>query len=296
MESRKVAITGGSGGIGRYVSDLLKDKVEVTVIDISPPKQPDVAFLNANILDFDTLQTALSGHTDLIHLAAIPNPRVATADVTFNTNVQGTWNVLQAAENVGVRRAIVAGSDSAVGLHFNPPDWPPQYLPVDENHPLRPTEFYSLSKLVTEVICNSFVNRGNLEIVVIRPSKVVVPHEWPELQARGTDLQNFHLWAYVEPEDLAQAFQLALAMEEVNYDLFFISAADTLCSRPTLEMMEMLHGKLPEIRKPEIYEQNPYASVFDIDHARKLLGYDPKSDWRKLFNQVPVSDRIVSMT
>ena len=59
-------------------------------------------------------------------------------------------------------------------------------------------------------------------------------------------------------------------------------------------MIEMLHRKLPEIRKPEIYEQNPYASVFDIDHARKILGYDPKSDWRQLFKQVPVSDRIAN--
>ena len=294
MKSRKVAITGGSGGIGRYVSDYLEDKVEVTVIDISPPKQSYVGYLNTNILDFNAVQTALDGHTDLIHLAAIPNPRVATAETTFNTNVQGTWNVLQAAEDVGISRAIVASSDSAVGLHFNPKDWPPQYLPVDEKHPLEPTEFYSLSKLVTEVICKSFVNRGKLEIVVLRPSKVVLPHEWPELRSRGADLHNHHIWAYVEPEDLAQAFYLALAIDEITYDLFFISAADTLCSRPTLEMIEMLHHKLPEIRKPEIYEQNPYASVFDIDHARTILGYDPKSDWRQLFKQVPVSDRIAN--
>ena len=274
------------------MSDYLKDKAEVTVIDIRPPEQSGLRFVQANVLNPDALGTALSGHDALIHLAAIPNPRLAAADVTFNTNVQGTWNALQAAERAGVRRAVVASSDAAAGLHYNPLDWPPKYLPVDEEHPLRPTEFYSLSKQVTEVIGRSFAARGKLQVIALRPSKVVLPHEWPELAARGADLRNYHLWAYVEPEDVAQAFHLALAVKDVSFDVFFISAVDTLCSRPTLEIVEELHGRLPEIRKPDIYERNPYASVFDISRAREVLGYEPKSDWRRLFAQVPVEDRL----
>jgi len=292
MKFEKVAITGGSGGLGRYVVDHLRDKADVTVIDIKPPEQQDVRFIEANILDFKALEAALVGQEAMVHLAAIPNPRTAPADITFNTNVQGTWNALQTAENAGVRRVTVASSDATTGLFYNPEDWPPKYLPVDEAHPLRPTEFYSLSKQVTEVICRSYASRGKLQVVAIRPSKIVLPHEWPELQARGADVHNFHLWAYVEPEDVAQGFYRALTLKDVCYDVFFISAADTLCSRPTLEMMQERLGRLPEIRKPEVFERNPYASIFDTSRARRVLGFEPKSDWRRLFAQVPVEDRI----
>ena len=103
------------------------------------------------------LRRAFEGKDAVVHLAAIPNPRTAPADVTFQTNVQGAWSVLQAAENAGVKRVVVASSDSVFGLSYNPPDWPPQFLPVDETHPVRPTEFYSLSKHVTETIAQSFM-------------------------------------------------------------------------------------------------------------------------------------------
>ena len=89
MDLGKIAITGGSGGIGRHVVDYLKGKAEVTVVDIRPPEQPQVRFIEANILEFGALEAALAGQDQLIHLAAVPNPRIAAADVTFNTNVQG---------------------------------------------------------------------------------------------------------------------------------------------------------------------------------------------------------------
>ena len=125
MKFEKIAITGGSGKLGRYVVDLFRDKADVTVIDIMPPEQPGVRFVEADILDFHALEAAFADHEAVIHLAAIPNPRTAPADITFNTNVQGTWNTLQAAEIAGVRRVAVASSDSAVSLHYNPEDWPP---------------------------------------------------------------------------------------------------------------------------------------------------------------------------
>ncbi len=78
-----------------------------------------------------------------------------------------------------MRRVVVASSDSVVGFHYNPPDWKPQYLPIDERHPLCPTEFYSLSKQVTETICRSYAQRGRLEVVVIRPTHIVFPARVP---------------------------------------------------------------------------------------------------------------------
>ncbi len=277
----KVACTGGSGRLGRYVVEELRGLCEVTVVDLAPPAAP-VAFADVDITDYDALKRAFAGHDAVVHLAAIPNPRTAPAHVTFQTNVQGTFAVLQAAVDAGVRRAIVASSDSVVGFHYNPPDWQPAYLPIDEAHPLSPTEFYSLSKRVGETVAQSFARAGRLEVVVIRPTHVVFPPEYPEIEARGRDLSNYHVWTYVAPEDVATGFRLALALPEVRLDTFFISAADGLNTRPTLEMLRERYGRLPEIRRPELYERLPTASILDISHAREVLGFAPRSDWREM--------------
>lgn len=292
MHLGKVAVTGGSGRLGRFVVDELAGRAEVTVVDIRLPVQKDVAFVDSSVLDFEGLKRAFAGHDAVIHLAAIPNPRTAPADITFNTNVQGTWNVLQAAEDAGVARVAVASSDAATGLHYNPPDWDPQYLPVDESHPLRPIEFYSLSKEVTEVMCRCYAVRGKMSVIVIRPTHIVFELEWPELEARGADPQNYHFWAYVEPEDVAQAFRRSLELgKNVRHDTFFIAAADSLAARPTQEMMRARIGRDLPVKNAAVFDKDPYASIFDISHAREILGYEPKSDWRKLYAKVPEAKR-----
>ena len=289
MASRfeKLVCTGGNGRLGRHVVALLRDACRLTVLDTAPA-ETNLAFVQADVTDASALCRAFAGQDALIHLAAIPNPRTAPAEVTFRINVQGTFAVLQAAEEAGVRRVVVASSDSVVGFHYNPPDWQPQYLPIDERHPLRPTEFYSLSKQVTETICRSYAERGRLEVVVIRPTHIVFPPEHPELEARGRDLMNYHLWTYVAPEDVARAFQLALALPAVRFETFLISAADGLNIRPTLELMRERYGFLPEIRRPEIYERLPTASVLDGSRAREVLGFEPTKDWRQMLASAPL--------
>lgn len=283
MRFEKIVCTGGSGRLGRYVSKDLSERCALTVLDLKAPQNPAVKHVNASITDFAALKRAFAGQNAIVHLAAIPNPRTAPADETFHTNVQGTWRVLQAAEEAGVRRVVVASSDAALGLHYNPPDWGPQYLPIDEDHPLRPIEFYSLSKEVTESICRSYANRGKLEVLAIRPTHIVFPPEYPELEARGADVRNYHIWTYVSPEDVAQGFRLALEARDARYRAFFISAADGLNTRPTLDMLRERYGKLPEVRNPGYFETNPLASALDITRAREVLGFEPTSDWRRMF-------------
>lgn len=282
MRFEKVVCTGGSGRLGRYVTDDLRGRCALTVLDVKPPQAADVAHVEASILDYAALKRAFAGQDAVVHLAAIPNPRTAPADVTFHTNVQGTWNVLQAAEDAGVRRVVVASSDAALGLHYNPPGYGPQYLPIDEDHPLRPVEFYSLSKEVTEAMCRSYANRGKLEVLAIRPTHIVFPPEYPELVARGADVQNYHLWTYVAPEDVAQGFRRALDVAKAPYQAFFISAANGLNTRPTLDMLRERYGSLPLLRNPDYFRRHPLAALLDIARARDVLGFEPTIDWRTM--------------
>jgi nucleoside-diphosphate-sugar epimerase len=278
-----VVCTGGAGRLGKFVVERLARRRTVTILDVAPSAAPPVREIRCDITDYAGLKAAFTGQEAVVHLAAIPNPRSAPPSVTFNTNVQGAWTVLQAAEDAGVKRVVVASSDSVFGLSYNPPDWPPQYLPVDETHPVRPTEFYSLSKQVTETISQSFAHRRKLEVLVIRPVHIVFPPEYPELTTRGSDIENYHFWAYVSPEDVAQSFELALDHTYAGYDMFVISAKDGLNSRPTLEVAKERWGdRLPRVRRPQYYEANPCASILDITKAQDVLGYRPTSDWRKM--------------
>ena len=282
----KVAITGGSGRLGQHVTARLEGVCDRLVVDLVAPAA-EVAFSAVDVTDYPALLAAFAGCDAVIHLAAIPDPRSAPADLTFRTNVQGTFAVLQAAEDAGIRRVVLASSDSVVGFHYDPPDWRPLYLPIDEAHPLRPTEFYSLSKRVGETIAESFAARGRLEVVVIRPTHIVFPPEYPELEARGADLHNYHVWTYVAPEDVALAFRLALALPTVRFETFFISAADGLNRLPTLALCRERYGRLPKIRRPEVYRRLPTASILDGSRAREILGFVPTSNWRRMRPPAP---------
>ncbi len=282
MHFSKIAITGGSGRLGETVVNELSAVADVHVLDLEPPKQ-DVPFTKCSVLEFDRLVEIFKEVDAVVHLAAIPNPRTAPADITFNVNVQGTFNVLEAAEQAGVKRVLVASSDAATGLHYNPPNWRPQYLPIDEDHPLRPTEFYSLSKEVTEVMARSYGHRGKIEVIAIRPTFIVMPQVIHELKARGEDPQNYHLWSYVAPEDVAQGIRLSLEYDKpIQFEAFQFAANESLCPLPTLEMMAKRYDTVPPVNDAAYFEGNPMGGVFSIRKAKEMLGYEPKITWQDM--------------
>jgi len=81
---------------------------------------------------------------------------------------------------------------------------------------------------------------------------------------------------------VARLFRLALEHVGAPYELFYGSAADSFEPQPTLSYLQRTWGTLPEIRKPWVYEQNPYAAVIDCSRAREVLGWEPTSDWDRM--------------
>lgn len=281
MQFHNVLVTGSAGLLGRHVVRELVGRCEVAGFDAKRAPE-DIPQTVGDVTDAAAVRAACTGRDAVVHIAAIPNIWSGPSDRIMTVNVTGTWNVLQAAEDAGVRRVVVASSDAALGLHYNPPGYAPQYLPIDEDHPLRPVEFYSLSKEVTEAMGRSYANRGKLEVLAIRPTHIVFPLEYPELVARGADVQNYHLWTYVAPEDVAQGFRLALDVAKAPWQAFFVSAADGLNTRPTLDMLRERYGTLATIRNPDYFRANPLASLLDIRRARDVLGFEPTINWRTM--------------
>jgi UDP-glucose 4-epimerase len=276
-EQQTILVTGGSGHLGSAIMRALGGGARPVAFDLKPP-QGDVNFIAGSVLSLADLEGAMKGVDALVHVAAIPNPRDRPAEIVFDTNVRGTWNAFHAAQRAGVKKAVLISSECATGLCYQKAEFPPDYLPIDEAYPLRPAEVYGLSKQAAEAVAASFARTG-MDVTVLRPLFILFPHHYDEIAGRA-DLWHRDLWGWVEPDDVAAAVRLALA-KVTGFEIFFIGAPNTLAPEPTLDLVARRFGKAIEIRRPELYREDPHAALFDIAKAQTLLGYAPSADWRR---------------
>ncbi len=295
MRYERVLVTGGSGLLGRFVVDELAARCDVAVLDLEPPRQA-VPYHPVDVLDLDALHGALRGRDAVVHLAGIDAGNPFPDKTYFETNVQGTWNVLHAAQAAGVERVVVASSIAAYGLG---PDRMPDYLPVDEAHPRRPEGTYGLSKLVIEHVCEGFARRGRLALVCLRASLIVRPEKEAAILAQlalpepDRDPAPGHpvaadgtapygalpaSRAYVRSADAARCFRLALEHDAESFEAYNVSAHDSIGREETLARMRRVYGRLPQLRGHR-FQSDPYAGVFDTARARARLGWRAEGDW-----------------
>ncbi len=295
MHYEKLLITGGSGLLGRFVVDEMSERCDVTVLDIKSPVQ-DVAYRETDILDLEAVSAAVAGQDAVIHLAGIDDGNDFPDADYFKTNVQGTWNLLHAAEAAGVRKIIVASSTAVYGVGR---DSMPDYLPIDEEHVQRPTATYSLTKQIIEVQALSYVARGKLAIVCLRPTLIVRPEreaailaqlalDDPDSDAPKDDDKYGGeapygalsvLRSYVRSEDAARCFRLALDYDDRPFDVFNVGARDGIGREETLPRLEGVYGRLPDLRRAARFRSDPRAGVLDSSRARERLGWEPTGDW-----------------
>jgi len=140
MQFQNVLVTGAGGLMGGYVIDELKGRCTLSGLDVLPDKS-NIAHVTDTITNAEAVTRAMQGMDAVVHIAAIPNIWSGTGDEIIHTNVTGTWNVLKAAEEAGVKRVIVTSSDSVIGYTVLAGTMiPPDYLPIDAAHPRRPTD------------------------------------------------------------------------------------------------------------------------------------------------------------
>lgn len=279
-----VAVTGGAGRLGRYVVDELHRDRRVTVIDRQPPAAvpAKVDYRQVDLMDEVALRDALAGHDAVVHLAGIDLDRPADPVAFLDVNAVGTWRLLDAARDCGIGRVVLCSSVTASGLPEIRPDHPPRWLPVDESHPDNPCHPYGLGKLLAERIADAFTARGGMAVICLRPMMVTFPENIPRLRRWRDDPAHRWIFAHVGPEDCARAFRCALDAENVRKGVFYISASDSCAAEPTLDLMERLHGRRPQLRDPALYREHPWAAIFAVDAARRQLGFVPRQTWRSL--------------
>ncbi|AYD03928.1 NAD-dependent epimerase/dehydratase family protein [Neorhizobium sp. NCHU2750] len=298
----KVLVTGAGGLLGRYVVDkLLSEGIEVRAFD-RIEGAADVEWMVGDITDPKAVDAAVSGVDAVLHIAAIANIWNGTGEQIMHTNVMGTWLVFDAAQRHRVARVVFCSSDSVAGytvregkmLH-------PRYAPLDNEHPRLATDPYALSKVIGEDIARSFAYAG-MQAIALRTVFVAYPEMEKEILARARDPENYKgpavggpssagggpLYHHIDPRDVASAFYLALNLKMKNgdYDAFYLASEETLSPEPTLDRLQRLHGGAVEVRDRGHYEKQPFAPLYDLQHARDVLGFRAEHSKRHLLDQI----------
>jgi CDP-glucose 4,6-dehydratase len=297
-QQRRVLVTGATGLLGSWlVARLINEGARVTalVLDNDPQSElfrsgnsQKISVVSGNLANFDDVKRAVlrDDVESIFHLGAQTIVGTALKDPrgTFESNVQGTWNVLEAArESQGrVKSILVASSDKAYGSAPS--------LPYDEDMPLRGEGPYDVSKSATDLISRSYGLTYGLPVVIARCGNIygggdlnwsrIVPgtirsllnNEKPIIRSDGKFIRD-----YVYVEDAVDAYlHMAQAIEAKNIsgDAFNFSRDEPMTVLELYrKISEVVVGSYiePEIQnaaKAEIHSQH-----LDSSKARRELGW-----------------------
>lgn len=290
----RILFTGGSGKAGRHaVPYLLEQGHRVTNADLVPLDHPDVNNLRVELTDagqvfnalsayagFDELEpaTGVPRYDAVVHFAAIPCILVRPDNETFQINTMSTYNVIDAAIKLGIRKVIIASSETTYGICFAEGDKKPDYVPVDEDHPTVPHDSYAMSKVVNEATARSFQARTGIDIYALRINNVIEPHEYaqnfPAFMADPA-LRRRNIFAYIDARDLGQMVDCCLRTDGLGYQVFNVSNDDMSVGITTDEVIARFYPGVPVTR-----QMGENETFYANDKAKRMVGFQPRHSWR----------------
>ena len=248
---KKILITGSSGLIGSVIIKNLGNKYEFSGLDIKPNKDyPELKTLIINSNNLDSILPAFKNIDTVIHLAA--NVSEATEwDLVLNNNIILTRNIYEASKTNNIKKVIFASSNHAVG-NFEK-DFPYKkivkgkyneidinnIIKIDSSVPVRPDSDYGISKAFGEAVARYYFEHHGIESACLRIG-TVRPDNSPK-----TDVRHFATLLY--HEDLAQLIDKCIEKEKLDFQIFYGVS-------------------------------NNKWRFWDLDHARKTIGYEPKQN------------------
>ncbi len=252
---------------------------EVLGLDLRRPPgdRSNVDFRPADVTDQgDVLEFILDADPDtVIHFGGLRSDR-GSDNAIFHTNVQGTYNVLEAAGRTDAN-VIWASSEAAYGRFL--PDNPVEYLPIDESHPVRPKRPYGTSKLLGEEAGKAASRRYGISVVSLRATYIRYPGEyWTGiLESDDEDRlgESGNLWSYVDIRDVLAFIEAAIETDLDGHEAFNVSAVDNRAGAPTRSIVKAMYGDLPD--RCDISGEE---SIYSIEKARNLLDWTPAHRWR----------------
>lgn len=294
----RILFTGGSGKAGRHVVPYLLAKGHRVVnADLVPLDCDGVDNLTVDITDSGQMFNALTSYANfdelepgtgvpkfdaVVHFAAVPRILLKPDNETYRVNTIGTYNVLEAAVKLGIKKVIFASSETTYGVCFADGERKPAYLPVDEEHPVIPEDSYAMSKVVNEVTARSFQRRSGFDIYGIRINNVIEPHEYaanfPDY-FKDPDLRRRNIFAYIDARDLGQMVDLMLRTDGLGFEIFNASNDNHSVNLSTKELIGRYYQGV-EIKRDMGEEETVYSNA----KAKDMLGFAPVHNWRDVLD------------
>jgi len=280
MPTKRIIVTGGSGKAGHWiVKHLVESGYEVINIDTRRPAVEQCRTITADLTQLGQVMTAFSPHgtgsrtpyDGVIHMAAIPRAFGQPNDEIYRINTLSTYNVLEACGLLGIKKAVIASSESSYGICFAHEFFEPHYLPIDEAHPQLPEDTYGLSKVVNEVTAAMFHRRDGTQILSFRIGNIVCPEDYAGLKTRlaNPEARLRILWSYIDSRDLAIACRLAIERDGLGCEPVIVAADDTSSNVPTADLIQRFLPGVKTFKQPLTGRQ----SLISKARLKAVLGW-----------------------
>jgi len=296
----RVLVTGVSGRIGSRVAPALIEKGYSVRGYIMPndPMAPSlerlgIELVKGDLREYEKLVKAMDGVTRVVHLGYVMGMGtwgVKSRKEYFDVNVEGTFNVLEAAsKQAGTLERFVFASTDATYPVAPPPD-APRYSPVDENHPQKPTSLYGVTKLMGEKMCLEYQEEFGIPVSIVRFGIVIAKEEvgkgtWGDILGQLTInrkgktpvayfLNDGRPWKFhtVDVRDVVQGVILALEKDAAVGEAFHILGPAACTS---IEAVKYL-SKAMNVSYVTQKREPGYHYEIDISKAKCQLGYRPR--------------------
>jgi nucleoside-diphosphate-sugar epimerase len=280
----RIVVTGGSGQLGQMVvSELCKHGHQVLSLDRKPHPAGFRSSWTVDLLNPASLFEACAGADGIVHLAAHIAPNLTTDCATFNDNVSMTYNLLRAASQCGVKRTVLASSIAAYGYLYGLRGETPDYLPVDEDHPCRPTDPYGLSKIAGERLADAFAQDGGMSIASLRLPGVNYDPEFRRIKDLMKDpgFRRPGFWTYIDVRDAAVVCRLAVEASFSGHRIFNAAAPSSNMKEDTKELIDRYMPQLKEIRTTATENW----SGIDSSRAERELGFRAEHVWERYLTE-----------
>jgi nucleoside-diphosphate-sugar epimerase len=281
----KVVVTGSAGKVGKAtIAALMEAGHEVRGVDVLPPvferPEPDEPeYMQAQLTDAGDAFAVVQGMDAVVHAAALPEPTRNPPHVVFHNNLMALFNMIEASVRFGVSRFVNISSETVPGFFFPEREFLPDYVPVDEEHPIKPQDPYALAKHFGEQLMDAAIRRSDIRCITIRPSWV--QHEGnyernlgPQVRDASELSPNF--WSYIDAYDLADAITLAVESDLDGHEVFYIASPDNVGNRNFEEIVKEYYGDQVEIKEPL---PRVDTSGISTQKAQEMLGYSPRRTW-----------------
>ncbi|WP_101295871.1 NAD-dependent epimerase/dehydratase family protein [Halegenticoccus soli] len=290
-----ILVTGGLGRLGRWTVDhFVEAGWNVTCVDVDHPgfgqtPRPGITFRAVDLTDAGETRAIVeeSAPDHVVHLAAIPNPEVHAGPRIIENNVMSTYNVLTSAGRDGIP-VTWASSESAYGFPFAAKPRLPEYLPIDENHPMEPEDPYGASKVLGEELAAMVTRSYDVPVVSLRLSNVQYPGNYSV--GKGTDdlhrgVGNF--WSYVDGRDVTRAIERAVDTDVTGHEPFIVAADENYLGRSTADAVKEWFGRLPQH-----CDLSGDESALSNEKAKTVLRWEPTHTWRTAADEEVTAPRL----